>query len=233
MFMKPRHTGIALMGLLFSGLMLSHTAAAGVSTTLDSATNPDYIGFQLSTVVIRIDIDDPDGNIVLEHFLKKELGKQGITVHLYDDLFPTTQAWNEESMQRVYKARSIDGVLLVQRNEEAGMGSSHRSHAQAGHVRYSATSKPTRSDQPSGRYGGGPIAAAGYSESVRGSGGGMHAQRARYHVELLDWTQGREVWHSSIETHVTGDHSKHQKMAKGTALGIIRGLTESEHMPQG
>ncbi len=229
MFMKPRHAGNALMGLFLSGLMLSHTAAAGVSTKQDSVTSPDYAGFQLSTVVLRIDSEDPDRKVVLEHFLKKELAKEGITVHLYDDVFPATQAWTDESMREVHEALSIEGIMHVQ---HVGDVASHDPLSQTQRVRYSETSMPTRSDQPSGRYGGGPAGAVGYTESASGYATGPHAQTARYQVALMEPTQGREVWRSSIETRVTGNHSKHQKTAKSTAKAIIRDLTESELIPQ-
>lgn len=229
MFINPRRTGIALMGLFFSGLMFSHTAAAGVSTQQESATSPDYAGFQLSTVVLRIDSDDPDRKIVLEHFLKKELANEGITVHLYDDVFPATQAWNDESMREVSEALSVDGIMHVQHVSDAA---SHDASTQTQRVRYSETSMPTRSDQPSGRYGGGPAGAVGYSESASGYAAATHAQMALYQVALMESSQGDEVWRSSIETRVTGNHSKHQKTAKGTAKAIIRGLTEGEHLPQ-
>lgn len=230
MFINPRRTGIALMGLFFSGLMFSHTAAAGVSTQQESATSPDYAGFQLSTVVLRIDSDDPDRKIVLEHYLKKELANKGITVHLYDDVFPATQAWNDESMREVSEALSVDGIMHVQHVSDAA---SHDASTQTQRVRYSETSMPTRSDQPSGRYGGGPAGAVGISgDSFSGYTTGTHAQTAQYQVALMESTQGHEVWRSSIETRVTGNHSKHQKTAKSTAEAIIRGLTEGEHLPQ-
>lgn len=229
MCINARLTRLSPMGLLLFFLMLSHTAAAGVSTTQDAATDPDYAGFQLSNVVVRVDSDDPDGKIVLEHFLKKELGKEGITVHLYDDVFPATQAWTDESMREVHEALSIDGIMHVR---HVGGEASHGSSARGQRVRYSETSMPTRSDQPSGRYGGGPPAAVGFSESASGYAAGPQAQVARYQVELMDWTQGHEVWRSSIETRVTGNHSKHQKMAKGTVRAIVRGLTEGELLPR-
>jgi len=233
MHTNARHTGIAPLALLLAGLTLSYTAAAGVSATQDSATDPDYIGFQLSTVVIRIRSDDADAKAVLGHLLAKEFGKRGVTAYLYDDIFPATQTWNVENMHLVHEALSIDGIMLVQRVGEAGNGSSHRSSIHAERVRYSAISMPTRSDQPSGRYGGGPAGAVGFSERVSGSAtGGVHGHTAQYQVALVDWTQGREVWRSNIETRVAGDHSRHQQMAKGTAQGIIRGLTESEHIPK-
>ena len=229
MFTKPRRTRTELMGLLLSGLVLSHTAAAGVSIQQDSATSSDYAGFQLSAVVLRIDSQDPDRKVVLEHFLKKELAKEGITVHLYDEVFPATQAWNDESMREVHRALSIDGIMHVQ---HLGDTASHDPSSQTQRVRYSETSMPARSDQPSGRYGGGPAGAVGFTESASSYATGPQAQTAQYQVALMDPTQGREIWRSSIETQVTGNHSKHQKTAKSTAEAIIRGLTESEHMPQ-
>lgn len=233
MQMNARHAGIGPLALLLAGLTLSFTAAAGVSSKQNSATDPDYIGFQLSTVVIRIGFDDADAKAVLSHLLAKELGKRGVTAYLYDDIFPATQTWNDENKRVVLEALSIDGIMLVQRVDEAGNGLTHRSSTHAGPVRYSETSMPTRMDQPSGRYGGGPAAAVGFSEGVSGSStGGIHGHTVQYQAELVDWTQGREVWTSTIETRVAGDHSRHQQMAKGTTQGIVRGLTESEHIPK-
>ena len=229
MFTEPRRTRIALMGLFLSGLMLSHSAAAGVTTQQDSATSPDYAGFQLSTVVLRIDSEDPDRKMVLEHLLTKELANEGITVHLYEDVFPATQAWTDESMREVHEALSIDGIMHVQHVSDAA---SHDPATRTQRVRYSETSMPTRSDQPSGRYGGGPPAAVGYTESASGYAPRMHAQTAQYQVALMESTEGHEVWRSTIETHVTANHSKHQKTAKGTAQAIVRGLAEGEHLPQ-
>lgn len=233
MHTNARHTGIAPLALLLAGLTFSCTAAAGVSSKQNSATDPDYTGFQLSTVVIRIGFDDADAKAVLGHLLAKEFGKRGVTAYLYDDIFPATQTWNDENMRLAHEALSIDGIMLVQRVGEVGDGSSHGSSTHAGRVRYSETSMPTRSGQPSGRYGGGPSAAVGFREGVSGSAAGwLHGQTAEYHVALVDWAQGREVWTSNIETRVRGDHSRHQQMAKGTAKGIVRGLMESELIPE-
>lgn len=234
MHTNARHTGIALLGVLLAGLTLSYSAAAGVSTKQNSATDPDYIGFQFSTVVIRIQSDDADSNTVLGHFLARELGKRGVTAYLYDEVFPATQSWNDENMRLVREELSIDGTMLVQRVSEAyNTKSISTSATHTQRVRYSATSMPTRSDQPSGRYGGGPVPAVSVGEGVSGSDtGAYHAQNAQYQVVLVDWTQGREVWRLNIETRVTGYHSRHQQMGKGTAQGIIQGLTDSQHIPQ-
>ena len=226
-----RRTKTAILGLLLAGLTLSYTATAGVYTTLDSATESDYIGFQVSTLVARVHSDDPDANTVLGHFLKKEFKKRGVTVYLHDDIFPATQPWDDETMHRAYESLGIDGVMLVQRVAEVGVESSNRPSGQRGRVRYYSTSRPPRSDQPSGHPGTGPIVAFGSGRSPSSQGGPMPSQTAQYQVEVVDWTQGREVWRSNIETRVTSDHGRYQQQrAKGTALGIIRGLTESEHV---
>lgn len=229
---NARHTVIVLVGLLLFGTMFSYIAAAGVTTQQNSATNPDYIGFQVSTVVIRVQSDDADANTVLSHFLVKELRKRGVTAYLYDDIFPATQDWNDESMRLASKDLSVDGIMLVQRVSETYTGSSNNSASRVSQVRYSATSLPARSDQPSGRYGGGPPAAVGFGESTQGyPTGRSHAHTAEYQVALADWIQGREVWRSNIETRVNGRHSRHQQMGKGTAQGILQALAESEHIP--
>ena len=149
--MNIRNTRIAPLALFLTGLILPFAASAGVNATQSSATAPDYVGFQLSTVVIRFDIDDADANAVLGHRLVNEFKKRGVTAYLYDDLFTTAEAWTDERMRRVHEELSIDGIMLVDVTTLADGSASDHSHR----VRYSATSMPTRSDQPSGRYGGG------------------------------------------------------------------------------
>ena len=151
---KTRRMGLPAAALLLSGLAASFAATAGVYTTDESTTNPDYAGFQLSTVVIDVRAGDPEASIVFGQRLAKELKKRGVAAYVQRDLFPASHDWDNYPEKRVFESLAIETIILIDIAEQES-----RETAKLHTTNYTSSLRgddhamPGSSDAPSSRYG--------------------------------------------------------------------------------
>ena len=185
------------------------------STKQQSHTDPDYIGYQPKSVLLIVEFADMDMRDIATARLVKDLEKRGISVHLYDDLFPPTRAWSEEDQLKIIEKIGVEAALVVTEGAADSVVNAIGTQTWG-----------TASASGFGNY----ATASGNSttttiftaKSVANFAGVL------YHIEddRIAWTA--DIYSKASGTLIVGASGD----AKAAAKGVIKGLIENGHIPK-
>jgi hypothetical protein len=205
--MRHQLKSIALAALL--GLALVRPAAAFRSTDCESYTDPDYVGYRPTRVLLTIVSDSANARRMIRERLADELEKEGITVFDERDLFVPTRQWTVEDREAVFAARRIDAELTITAGASAAsvipvmMNSNSSVSATGGGAFGSTTSYPVYAARSTAEFSG----------------------------VLFDLEGHRVAWYADVYTKAAGLLFVGAKGdAKGAVKGIVNGLEEDGHI---
>ena len=216
-----RRTFCPIVAGLTASFVLTFSANAAVYTQVESATEPDYENFRLSTIVIDVHAVDSDTRQSIGERIAKSLKKHGVTVYLQSDLFPAPEEWSADIQEQLYESLSIDALMLV---DVGGKNAKASFQVDAGN--YSARSLP----------GVGPAPPVRMSERDRvnvsdSSAGNLNVERkvtTEFHVLVIDAANDNKVWSSELKTHARGLSLHNDDSLKSAAKALVRRLAEDE-----
>lgn len=195
--------------ILLLGLSLVGPAHAFRSTDFESYTDPDYVGYRPTRVLLTIVGDDAGMRRTILERIAEELEKQGLTVFDERDLFTPTRQWRPEERSAVFAERRIDAQLTISVGASAASAipmliNSYSSFAAtAGSAAGTTTSYPVYATRSTAQFSG----------------------------VLLDLKEHRVAWYADVFTKAAGTAFVGAKGdAKGAAKGVIDGLEAGGHI---
>jgi len=82
-------------------------------TDIESHLDPDFAGYEFSTVVVKM----PDVNLAFRKLVTERLDKQfrknNIRMLMHNDLFPPTRQWSEDEIRDIYREHGVDAGLVI------------------------------------------------------------------------------------------------------------------------
>ncbi len=102
----------ATFKLLFA-ISLVISLSAFRHTDVEGYTDPDFVGYKFTNVVLQMPNATLDFERRVVKLLVKKLGKKGVRIFLHDDLFPPTREWDEEKSAEIYKRHNIDAGIII------------------------------------------------------------------------------------------------------------------------
>lgn len=203
---------------LFIAFLAPDSALALRSTKEKGYTDPDYIGYAPKSIVLLVLADDLEVREAVEKKLVKDLGKQGITVHLQYDLFPPTRDWPVEQQQAVYERESIEAGIIFT------VGASSTSLIPFATQTYS-------SGNVFGSYNGNSGFNAYDSGTSTSAIFSYKKSKGVFSAVLMDLSENRVAWYSDISTKAGGLlFAGTTKDAKAAAGAVTKSLKKHGHL---
>lgn len=200
-------------------LSFSSSVHALRSTTQESYTDPDYLGYRPRNVVLMVVTEDTALRLEVEERLTTELAVRGLTVFRQVDLFPPTRQWSEADQLAVYDREQIDSGIIV------AAGASSSSVIPYATQTYSSGRVFGNYDSSSGSF------------NATGSGTSTSStlftakSKAEFSAVLLDIRSNRVAWYGDVFTKAGGTlFVGTRRDAKGAVKGIVEGLSENGHI---
>ena len=200
--------------IVVSLLLTSFTNYALRSSDYEAYTDPDFIDYRFSKVLLVVEGGFEVTKIVSER-LGKELAKRNIELVEYNRIFSPTRDWTGESRSKALIENSVDAVLMISPGASA------------------ATIIPAMT-QTYGTVSGNYNESSGaFSGTVRSSSNQLYSMRsqAEFAAVLFDVKTTRVAWYADILTKAGGAFFVGSKGdAKAVAKVILNALIENNHL---
>ena len=211
---KTPYLVAAIALFIVLSLIAPESAHALRSTKQESFTDPDYIGYQPTAVLLLVLSDNLEIREVIEKRLTKELEKRGITVYRERDLFPPTREWSQSHRVEIFAKFGIEAGMVI------ATGASSHEVSQIG----------------SQTWGSGTATSYGNTTSFSGNSTTTPIIRASSNSSfsgvLIDLETGRTAWTTDVYTKAGGLlFAGGKKDAKAASKAVIKGLVEKGHLP--
>ena len=176
-------------------------------TDVEGYTDPSFVDYQFSTVVVRMPNAPLTFKKQVEERLAKKFRKMKINMLIHKDLFPPTRSWTEEQIQQVYAELNVDAGLIIM------LGSTGGSITPA-MVMYDATT----------------INGSTYGNATVVS---VFRDHADFEIALIDAESTQTVWKGRLGTRGSGMLFTGEKStAKGLVKGLIKEWKSAGHLPK-
>jgi hypothetical protein len=208
--MKTLHLALATLVCLMVAATPAHALR---STKHESFTDPDFVGYQPSKVVLVINIQNLDIRDAIENRLSKELSRRGVEVLDERDLFPPTRQWDPEARKRILEQHGVTSVIVFD------VGDSSHTVSQIGSNTYSSAT------------------AYGYGNSATATGTSTTVpivsanSESSFSAVLLDVSSGRIAWTADIHTKAGGTlFAGGKKDANAAAKAVVKSMSADGHI---
>lgn len=203
---------------LLALLLASGAASAFRSTDIESYTDPDYIGYQPTKVMLVVENASQEMRMEIEERLTKEFAKKGVDTVPSRKLFPPTREFTTEERIKVLESQGVDSALVVTIGESASqvmaIATQTRGTAQM-------NAKPT--------YGGGYSATGTMNSTSQNIYSAK--SKAEFSAVLFDAAKNRTVWYADVQVKAAGTLFVSEKGdAKGLVGAVIEGLEDDGHL---
>jgi hypothetical protein len=200
--------------ILLSLTSVAFSVQALRSTDFESYTDPDFIDYKFTKVMLVVEGGFEVTKIVSKR-LSKDFAKRGIGLVDQKRLFPPTREWTAEARNEVLKKNQVVAVLVVT------PGASAASIMPAITQTYGNVSG--NYNDSSGSFSGSGSATSYQLYSAR--------SEAEFSAVLLDVSTSRIVWYTDILTKAGGTFFVGSKGdAKAVAKGVLKGLIKNNHL---
>jgi hypothetical protein len=218
---KQKKGGImTALRICFALLVLSSSTSANAfrSLNVESYTDPDYQGYQPKKVVLLVANATNDMRTQIESRMVSVLGKRGLVVIPYRDLFPPTRQWSAEEQAAAFVREGVDSGLIVT------VGASAASVIPVATQTYSSATV-------FGSYGTNGTFDANVSGISTTHNVLLQKSTAEFSAVLLDVARNRTIWYADVTTNAGGSLFVGTKGdSKALVNGVLRGLEEKGHV---
>lgn len=201
---NSRTSSNALLRCFFA-ISLVVSLSAFRHTDVEGYTDPDFVGFTFTNVVVQM----PNATLDLEKrvtkYLRDKLEKKGVRVFLHDELFAPTRQWDQESSTAVYERHNIDAGIVITIGA-SGSGTT------PGMIMYNATT-----------FGG---STTGYASQIS-----IARDHTSFEIAIVDAQSMRTVWIGELDTRGAGLlFVGNKSTAKGLVKGLLREWKTAGHL---
>lgn len=191
-------------------LVFANSVHALRSIDTESFTDPDYKSYIPNKVVLLASNVSRSMQKEIEESAKQKLEKVGVTVVMYEDLFPPTREWTEQDESEVFRKEGIDSGIVI------SFGTRSQSIRNIGTHTFGTANFNS--------YG-----ASGSATTVNIN---RAKSEAEFSVVLKDIKTMRTAWYADITTKAGGAFFVgEERDARAAIKGMIAGLKKDGHLP--
>ena len=204
--------------LVVAATLACSQAVAFRSTNVEGYTDPDFVGYKPSKVVLLVVGADTESRQIIEERAVEKLDDYGVEVFTERSLFPPTREWTTEMRAEILKQRAIDSTLVI----AAGANSSQV----IPFARQTfGTANTTGQVQSNGNF------SANTSSNSTSYNLVIARSSAEFSAVLSQAETGRTVWYGDVLTKARGTLFVGSKGdAKASVNGVLEGLEEAGHI---